>query len=726
MNDHHDFERSLHLDLTSAAERIHPRTPDVGEILSAGAQRVRRRNSRRALGGAVAVGALAIGSVTWLTDGEGGVVTADPTGESAEAVDGASPAAADDPVIDGGAPGASNVSLVPSGLTWRSVNVDSTEAIGLATGSPPVGDGEAPFYAVSTQPGRGGSPRSTLWRSDDGVAWTTGGTTPFPTAFATTMTESASGLYAVGTAPSAASPKGLGGDPMIARSGDAGETWDQIELPIDVAAIEDAPGISNVTLGSYIVDGPAGVVVAVQPYAYPDLSAVLPGVNAADYGYEAHPDGIGLWGGEVETVPCGGQPTEVATTAPESATTAQEPTETTSCSRPVETARYTWAELGITEELTPYLSGRRVLLYRIGADGSVEELGSVDIGEGQTGISGMVSTPTGYVLSGYTYDPDTPRGEGFVLVSPDGVAWTRHALPVGGWGGAPVVWEGGLALLVQTDSGGAVLLQSATGEEWTATDLAPFVSEVAARVSPTAEGWPSQLVGGPSGLSILVDVSEPVDPSMYEESSADTVPSTPSAESSAPTVSAGDATATTVFLATSDLPAVTSVLLHSFDGVAWSADAPPELANRSFGSLTTLRAAGAQVIVAVTSYAGSGTEELPDQLALDRDTDRLSRPAEQARMAPLTAVSGARRDRASPRSSPSPLGSRPTAPRRTARRRGRAGAGSGRASSPCGHRARSPGSDPAPTPPERRVRHGARHHRRGPRPSPPPRSTRRR
>lgn len=608
-----DFERMLERDLADAADRIDTRPTQVGIILTAGAERARRRTMRRTLGGVVATGALAVGSITWLSGGDGGVVRAGADESPGASIDGVAPNAAPE-VVDAGGAGSQ---LVSSELTWRSVEVDSAEALGSFVFGVAGEGGDGPYYAVSTEPGRSDSSRPVLWRSDDGLSWTVGGAAP---SYGVALAQSGSAVYAVGTAPSVAdAPRGIGGDPVVSSTDDGGVTWTDLPIPLDVAAIEDAPGVGNVTVQSVITDGPAGVVLALQPFAYPDLS-VVPGYSD-QFGYQTYPDGVGLWA-EGGSVPC--QELEgVASTAPaavapsvvgvdESATTAPVVDSTVMCTTEVEEgARYTWVELGIADDLVPYLSGQRVMLHRLTEDGGVEALAPIEFGPGHVvGITGLTSTEAGYVLSGYTTGaaPTYPTTS-FVMTSPDGTAWTRHDLPVNGWVNAPVVWAGGLAILQQTEDGGYLLLRSVTGEEWTTTDLGQLLNEAVPNSPFPAQGWMNQLVAGPSGLTVLAGYNQPIDPATLPDGTPNTVPPVDTAPAITEPAD-GEMTATTI-TEFAEMPPTSWVVFHSSDGVAWSADSLPELTDLSPAVGVGLRVAGAKTVVSITDLGGRTGDDLP-------------------------------------------------------------------------------------------------------------------
>ena len=71
--------------------------------------------------------------------------------------------------------------VVPSNLTWRSVDVESSQAISMTATIGQVADaGSAPFFQLSTEPGKTDRYEPTLWTSDDGV--TPSSRNGFPTA----------------------------------------------------------------------------------------------------------------------------------------------------------------------------------------------------------------------------------------------------------------------------------------------------------------------------------------------------------------------------------------------------------------------------------------------------------------------------------------------------------------------------------------------------------------
>ncbi len=607
-----DFEDQLERGLRAAADRVTTRSTDVDLIMSAGTQRTKRRQARLALGGVLVAGVAVVGSVAVLTRDRSTDVSiaAEPESSTVEStVTDRPPAVSAEPAPAGNG----SAVLVPSNLTWRSVEVDSSEALLVYSLWGTGLDGDS-IYEVSTEPGRSNRYQPTVWRSDDGLAWQPGSAIPL-TPRAVTAVDGA--IYAVGTAPSEGRvAKSAGGDAAVAVSPDGGESWNTVSLPVDLVAIEDLPGVSSVMVNVLVADGPAGVVALVQPIAMPDLSGV-PGYDP-DYGSVVHDDGVGFYGPDdtATTVPCDPlqdvaiveAPTTTTDTSGQTAdtssvTTAPSVDSTVSCGFSTETTRLTWAELGADADTVTYLHGRRLFAFSIAADGSATPLGSlaIDDAPGQFSANTLVATDSSYVLMASTYSETTSVGT-LAYTSPDGVSWARSEIGVDDYVYGPVEWSGGLAGTAQQyDEFGTptdiALVLTADGSTWSAVDLDPVLDGVPLDGSP----WVSGVVGSDNGLSILVGFQTIEMPTAETPVMSSTVPDTAPSDPAVET--------TTVALPFS---APSYAVLHSADGVNWSYDVLDEL--REVASGAGLRQAGGQLIVTVQQPSSGGA--LPSQLAL--------------------------------------------------------------------------------------------------------------
>ena len=97
-----------------------------------------------------------------------------------------------------------------------------------------------------------------MWRTEDGVTWTPVEIdVPFGSLHNTRFT--ADSVYVVGTAPGIAAdrPNPL----LLGVSHDDGETWDQIELPVDTNAGHDLPFITEVGASAVVYPIEDGAVV---------------------------------------------------------------------------------------------------------------------------------------------------------------------------------------------------------------------------------------------------------------------------------------------------------------------------------------------------------------------------------------------------------------------------------------------------------------------------------
>lgn len=417
------------------------------------ARRGRNRRTRRRLGlvGAVAVVATVAGSVAFREATETPV-------ESALAA-----------------------AVVPSNLDWTVLSPES----GLGYGrSSAVVDGA--LYSLSTAPGpyREDNEPTHLYRSTDGADWVE---VALPDGVATSSLAAGDGaLYAIGTAPAS----GGGRDLVVATSRDGAGTWSQVKLPDDVAALErahpDRVVISQPSIAS--TDG-TELVATVVVTATPDWSVI--DNWGGDITWRQTEDGIDVY---ASTGP-GGPDSGVTTTVVPSADPTQRDEVDEDGRRQAEAddgdrqlgeliSTFTWAELGITPELQPFVDGRTYVYAS--SDGETFE--PVEIPT-QGGGAQVVAVDGSYRLFVSSYTSNDGAGSTSVLRSDDGRSWSvSDVLP------GSAVSAGSLgdraAFAAYTEEGQEVYVE--VGGVWTSLDVARAVPE---------GYWVGDVAFGPMGMA---------------------------------------------------------------------------------------------------------------------------------------------------------------------------------------------------------------------------------
>jgi hypothetical protein len=197
---------------------------------------------------------------------------------------------ADDPSTTVSSEGGQAV-LGDSGIVWKRQAVSG--ALGEHRFTDTVAFGGT-FYAVSTAPGlaptRGEQVPSQLYRSGDGVSWEPA-ESPGEIYF-NDLAVHGDQLYAVGTAPGSARTQQSPADAVVAsRTADG---WSTERLPIDTVSITAASKFST-TFPRGLAVSDAGVVTAVSVVAEPDVTRLIPGLDAP-HGYAVTPHGIDVLG----------------------------------------------------------------------------------------------------------------------------------------------------------------------------------------------------------------------------------------------------------------------------------------------------------------------------------------------------------------------------------------------------------------------------------------------
>lgn len=459
----------IHQYLADRASTIELRPADPATIT----QRVaRRRRVRRSL--AVATVAVALGASAVFITGPG-----------------------DEP--DDVVSHASSVTASP--LDWSLV--EPSTGLGVNRSSALTDDGA--LYSLSTAPGVPESDAdwfghpATLYRSVDGAEWTP---VELPGDFwASSLAGAGNRLYAVGTGPA-----GGGSAYRVASSDDGGATWSTVEVPAALTELQERyPDEIEASPPSIAVhDGT--VVVSASVAGMLDVEARLPeGAAPPGAGWETTEDGIVFLSDECVVAEVDGG----ATDAPESlAGTACLPT-TAPPADPAnpdpgspdpgdleEQQSYTWAELGVNDELRDLILNGRDFVF-VSRDGG--EFAPADLGEVASTGGQVVAADDGFTL--FLRSGTGAYGTTSVLTSADGTTWEPAGeLPgylssAGTVGGRPAAATAG-------QEGTSVNLAQADGS-WLAID------PVTALEQPE-QAYAGQVAFGPLGWATTVWENVPI------------------------------------------------------------------------------------------------------------------------------------------------------------------------------------------------------------------------
>lgn len=369
-------------------------------------------------------------------------------------------------------------------LDWTVVQ----PTVGLASSDSTAVTADGTLYGLSTAPGRHDPSRPpgprVLYRSDDGVEWQT---VSLPDAFyPAQLAAHGDQLYAVGTAPA-----GGGGRAVVLGRTSADGAWEQIDLPLDLAALEQAYGRVGVHPLTVAV-GDSGAVAAVTVMAYPDAEDLLPaGAELADWSWTA--DGL-----EVYEINCDRATLPKAGGAVASDGSRELPyCRSTAMNRREPVARYTWDELGIDERLRSLIQGEVHVFTSVDGNAFTE----VDLPAGARTGATVVATDSGYVL--ITSHWEQPHVE--VFRSSDGQTWTAEAAAsFGGYVVSAGTLGGRAAVVTNGDAGSVVLHVMQDDGSWSSTDLTAAIDVPAGK---DVRGGQAHF--GPLGLAALVTVSDP-------------------------------------------------------------------------------------------------------------------------------------------------------------------------------------------------------------------------
>ncbi len=456
----------IHQYLTDRASTIELRPADPAAIT----QRVaRRRRVRRSL--AVATVAVALGASA--------VLITSPGDEPDDVVSHAS-------------------SVTASPLDWSLV--EPSTGLGFNRSSALTDDGA--LYSLSTAPGvpesdadLWGSSPATLYRSVDGAEWAP---VELPGDFwASSLAGAGNRLYAVGTGPA-----GGGSAYRVASSDDGGATWSTVEVPAPLTELQERYPDEIMASPPSIAVHDGTVVVSASVAATTDIEARLPeGAAPPGAGWDVTEDGIVFLSDEcmVAEVERG------ATDAPESLAdpacpppTAAPPADpaipdpgTPDPGDPEEQQSYTWADLGVDDELRDVILNGRDFLF-VSRDGG--EFAPADLDDIASTGGQVVAADDGFTL--FLRSGTGAYGTTSVLTSADGTTWEPAGeLPgylssAGTVGGRPAAATAGR-------DGTSVNLAQADGS-WLAIDPLTALDE------QPEQAYAGQVAFGPLGWATTV------------------------------------------------------------------------------------------------------------------------------------------------------------------------------------------------------------------------------
>ena len=287
---------------------------------------------------------------------------------------------------------------------------------------------------------------------------------------------------------------------MLAAGGADGSEWNQVDLPLDLAALEarydDVVSVNALSVAA----GPNGVLASVNVSVWADPTAYVPPGTDVSGDWRWTADGLELYepvdGCELSK---DGAPMPCTTAAP-----------TTIRSSPREqrvAASYTWAQLGIDEELRSLIQGELHVFTSV--DGT--SFDEVALPVGAAGSSTLVATDDGFVLFAQTWPNERSAGEVHILHSSDGRSWTADpsATFTGYLDSAGRVDGRAAAVVIHYGENGLIATVAHTRRAdggWSTLDLTGVIELPQGK---RAVGTTSAI--GPMGIAAAVIVHDPTD-----------------------------------------------------------------------------------------------------------------------------------------------------------------------------------------------------------------------
>jgi hypothetical protein len=378
---------------------------------------------------------------------------------------------ADDPSTTVSSEGGGTAVLGDSGIVWTRQAVSG--ALGEQRFTDTVAFGST-FYAVSTAPGlapvRGEQVRSQLYRSGDGVSWEPAES--LDEIYFNDLAVHRDQLYAVGTAPGSARSQQSPADAVVAsRTADG---WKSERLPIDTSAIA-AVSTFSMTFPRGLAVSDAGVVTAVSVSAEPDVTRLIPGLDAP-HGYAVTPDGIAVLG-DANPCPAGISP------APDAR---NERVHGISCDTGEEThspefdpvrrgvvRQYDWQGLGVSGDVLDAFLGKPFVFFAPSGSSTFERVArSLPASEGS--FPYLRADDAGFTVFVPSYGLFHPTTSLAAYRSADGRRWEADGGTEGIYVNQVGQLDGALAGLGGDAENTPFLLRSMSGE-WVRTDLSSLV-----------------------------------------------------------------------------------------------------------------------------------------------------------------------------------------------------------------------------------------------------------
>lgn len=619
MNDIDELHRQLH-HRAAAADVGH--TP-VHVITRRGARRRARRRTL-ATAGVLAVGTLgSITAIELLSKGDTPArITSDPIDTEAPEPTTASTAPTEPPGSTTTSPLGTQpdadpdaaMHFVDSPLVWNPVTVGSAEAVAGwdMTGAGGINSGgSGPFFRLSTEPGRGATSGTRMYRSDDGIHWEAGAvrdeTDPF-----LPLASTGDRIYSMATqAASARTPDDPDVQVFAATSTDGGASWDATQLPYDLAPLRANPGVSSAgVVGRAAASNGSSIVMTgvVRASVTPTSLAPLLGLDPMSLGSTG--DGAGFVQYETTPVTCAELDTAYAEarTPAEGEAPSGYPVAPGTRSGDVcvlwgrEVARYTWADFGLGEEAQDAMRGIPVVFTSTdGTSYSISEAPALPDGFASWNTS-LAAGDDGYLLAitGSVGFQDGP-GTTLLFSSTDETNWQQlPELPTAlNCGPITLAYMNGIPTVRSADceSSFATLVLTLRGSAWEALSIPTLVAPDA------ASGRLSTSVGA-QGIVVAVQVGESVE-AVQDETSVG-----PDAQ--------GAGVATTVVGPQVDPATLHWVILYSPDGVSWSRQELADLVDGTDMVVSGVQITDTNVLVSVRPPIGSADspEPLPDTTVL--------------------------------------------------------------------------------------------------------------
>jgi hypothetical protein len=327
-------------------------------------------------------------------------------------------------------------------------------------------------YAVSTAPGvvpAGNQPAQQLYRSADGLAWTTA-TGPEGLS-AAAVAVNGNRVYTVGTGPATAATGSVSGASTTAVSwtDNGGGSWKNSVLPVDLNG--PAGALSVVGEAVNVAAGPKGVVAAAGINVTADLTKLVPGVSDKTL-WTANANGLEVLGSEISSR-CGFRVDNTKLSAALKRYAALKQSAAFQAKGSPPSAAYRAAvnrlEKAAPVEFTTSQApqGEITTVPCVGANG--QPAAAVPADQAYR----VVRTYTWSQLDIAGQAEQALLGDPLVFFSSDGTNFHQVSLPAGTVGQAyAAAGTNGFSMVVQGSDGPPVVVQSVDGQHWTQSPFA--------------------------------------------------------------------------------------------------------------------------------------------------------------------------------------------------------------------------------------------------------------